>query len=114
MGFAASSARLYMLVARKSDLEFQMQMLSQSRMRLANVMDKLYMRNMRSVNLDPENPEVRAIETELAMIQQRDKYLEILMNRIQSQHQAVETELESVRKVISKNIQSSFGLFAKA
>lgn len=107
MGFAASSARLFMLTARKSDLEFQLQMINQSRMRLANIMDRLYMLNG---NLDPDNPQVRAVEAQLAAIQQRDKILEIHARRIEMQHKAAETEMNAVEKVLNNNIQSSFKL----
>ena len=55
MGFAASSARLYMLLARKMDLEFQLQQINQARLRLTNVLDKLY---ASAQSLEPENPAV--------------------------------------------------------
>lgn len=106
MGFAASSARLYMLIARKSDLEFQLQMINQARMRLSNTIDKLFMTG----DWDPNNPVVKKFEALQASIQQQDKRLEIMANRINTQHEAVQTEIESVRKVISGNIQSSFKL----
>lgn len=107
MGFAASSARLYMLVARKSDLEFQLQMINQSRMRLSNVMMRLFLLNG---NLEPDSPEVRSREPILQAVQQQDKILEVMVHRIEKQHEAVTTEIESVRKVISKNIEMSFKL----
>ena len=107
MGFAASSARLYMLVARKSDLEFQLQMINQARLRLANVLDKLY---LSFSNLDPENPVMQKQEALLARIQNQDKRLEVYAERIDKQHTAIKTEINSVRKVITENIQSSFKL----
>jgi len=107
MGFAASSARLYMLTARKSDLEFQLQMINQARLRLTNVLDKIY---LASASLDPENPAVRKQELLLQRIQAQDKRLEIIANRVTLQHQAIETEIGAVNKVIQQNIQSSFKL----
>lgn len=107
MGFAASSARLYMLIARKSDLEFQLQMINQARLRLTNVLDKIY---ASAANLDPENPWMQKQDILLERIQQQDKRLELMANRINLQHQAIETEIGAVNKVISQNISSSFKL----
>jgi hypothetical protein len=107
MGFAASSARLYMLVARKSDLEFQLQMINQARLRLTNQLDKMY---LSAASLDPDNPFVRQQEPLLQRIQAQDKRLELIGQRITMQHQAIETEIGAVNKVISQNIQSSFKL----
>ena len=107
MGFAASSARLYMLVARKSDLEFQLQMINQARLRLTNVLDKLY---LSFGDLDPENPRIQKADALLARVQQQEKRLEVYAQRIEQQHKAAETEINAVKKVISQNIQSSFKL----
>ncbi|MDX2084056.1 MAG: hypothetical protein SFZ03_01540 [Candidatus Melainabacteria bacterium] len=111
MGFAASTARLLMLVARKTDLEFQLQLIQQARMRLANVMDRLF---LTLGNLDPNSPQIRQLEILQERIKNQDKRLEVIANRITTQHQAVETEIQAVRKVISKNIASSFGLMGDA
>jgi hypothetical protein len=107
MGFAASSARLYMLIARKSDLEFQLQMINQSRLQLTNTLDKIYT----SANtLDPESPAVQKQNAFIAQVQAQDKRLELIANRINLQHQAVETEIGAVNKVIQQNISTSFKL----
>ena len=110
MGFAASSARLYMLVARKSDLEFQLQTINQSRMRMAQIQSRFY---MMTLNLDPDNPIIERQQQMLALVQQQEKRLEVLANQIEKQHEAINTEIQSVRKVISNNIKGSFGLMAQ-
>ena len=109
MGFAASSARLYMLLARKMDLEFQLQQINQARLRLTNVLDKLY---VNAQSLEPENPAVQLQEQFMERIQNQDKRLELIANRIQLQHQAITTEVEGLRKIISKSIESTFKLQA--
>jgi hypothetical protein len=109
MGFAASSARLYMLLARKMDLEFQLQQINQARLRLTNVLDKLY---AGAQSLEPENPAVVLQEQFMERIQNQDKRLELISNRIQLQHQAITTEVEGLRKIISKSIESTFKLQA--
>lgn len=43
--------------------------------------------------------------------QQKDKELELELQQIQSEHNAIETELDSVKKVIEKNVDKSFKTF---
>lgn len=47
-------------------------------------------------------------QKKLAMLQQEDKKLEIKIKQIDTQHKAVQTEVESVQKVVDKNIEQSF------
>ncbi len=44
-------------------------------------------------------------------IQKQDKALEMRLNQITTQQKSIETEMESVKKVIDKNIESSFKTF---
>jgi len=48
----------------------------------------------------------------MARVQRLDKQLELKLNQVETQHKAVETEIESVDKVISNNIESSFKYFS--
>ena len=109
MGFAASQARYLQLTARKSDLELQGQFINQARMSLANTTGALF---TISANLEPESPEAIAIQARIAAIQTLDKSLEMNLRRVDSQRQAVQTEIEAVQKVINKNIEGSFKTFA--
>ncbi len=109
MGFAASQARLIMLTARKSDLEIQLQFINQARLQLANVSGALF--NV-TTNLEPESPQAQAIQARIASIQTLDKSLELQNKRIDAQWQAITTEVESVQRVIKKNIEMSFKAFA--
>lgn len=94
-----------MLLSRKSDIEFQVQLIQQARMRIQNVMDRL----MLSFNtLDPNDPMVRQSEVLLQRIQLQDKRMEMVAQRLTTQHEAISTEVQAVKKVISKNIQGSF------
>ena len=43
--------------------------------------------------------------------QQKDKELELELQQIQSEHNAIETEIDSVKKVIEKNVDKSFKTF---
>ena len=50
-------------------------------------------------------------ESKSAMIQAQDKMLEIELKQVETQHQAAQTEYDSVKKVIDKNIERSFKTF---
>lgn len=107
MGLGASQARLLMLTARKSDLELQLQFVNQARMQIANMVSGLF---SSSANLDPNSAQSQQLQSTISSIQERDKMLEIQSRQIDTQHQTVQTEIDAVSKVISKNIESSFKL----
>ena len=50
-------------------------------------------------------------DTEAKKIQLEDKRLEMELKNIDTEHKAVETEIEAVKKVIDKNIETSFKTF---
>ncbi|MCE3235613.1 MAG: hypothetical protein K0Q50_1793 [Vampirovibrio sp.] len=108
MGFAASQARYMMLTARKSDLELQGQFINQARLQLANITGALF---TISSNLEPESPETQQLQARVAAIQAIDKALELQLRRVDTQRDAVQTEIDAVRKVIGKNIESTFKTF---
>ncbi|MDD3594623.1 MAG: hypothetical protein PHX18_08355 [Candidatus Gastranaerophilales bacterium] len=60
-----------------------------------------------------ENDEAVAAqyEADSAEVQAQDKRLEVELKNIETQHKAVETEYEAVKKVIDKNIETSFKTF---
>ncbi|OGI17542.1 MAG: hypothetical protein A2255_07270 [Candidatus Melainabacteria bacterium RIFOXYA2_FULL_32_9] len=101
MGLVASQARILMLTSRKSDLEFAMQQISQRRMMLAQATMSLAQTQMAAGPEAQEDPRS-------AMLQQVDKMLEMQSLQFQTLHKTVSTELESVQKIIDKNIERSF------
>jgi chaperonin cofactor prefoldin len=107
MGLAASQARLLMLTARKSDIELQMQFINQARLQLANMVSALFMKQSQP-NLNPGSPDAQRINAAQADLQTKDKRFEIMSKQLDTQHQAVQTEVESVQKVIQKNIEMDF------
>ena len=109
MGLGASQARLLMLVARKSDLEYQLQTINQQRTQIANMIGGLSMTAAASAD-NPNSPQAKGAQMRILGIQQIDKVLEMQAQRINTQHEAVQTEIGAVQKVIQKNIQMSFKL----
>ena len=109
MGLASSQARYMMLTARKSDLELTGQQINQSRLQLANITNDLFNANS---TLDPSSREAIQLQLRINSLQSLDKALELQLRRVDTQQQAVATEIESVQKVIDKNIDLVFKTFA--
>ena len=109
MGLAASQARLLALTARKSDLELRGQFINQSRMQLSNLMGQLF---SASSSLEPDTKSAKILQARIERLQQVDKILELQLRRVDTQQQAVQTEISAVQKVIDKNIDMSFKTFA--
>lgn len=51
-------------------------------------------------------------ESKMAQIQTKEKKLQIDLNQIENQQKACDTEIDSVKKVIGKNIERTFKTFA--
>lgn len=108
MGFAASQARFVMLTARKSDLELAGQFLQQARTNLANITGQLF--NVMS-DLETNSAFTQQLQARIAVLQALDKALEMQLRRIDTQQDAVQTEIDAVRKVVGKNIAGTFKTF---
>ena len=109
MGLAASQARYLSLTARKNDLELTGQQINQSRLELANIANDLF---NTSTNLNPDSAQAIQLQLRINAIQSLDKGLELQLRRVDTQQQAVQTELDAVKKVIDKNIELTFKVFA--
>jgi len=109
MGLAASQARYLTLTSRKNDLELTGQQINQSRLELANIANDLF---NTSTTLDPDSAESIKLQLRINAIQSLDKGLELQLRRVDTQQQAVQTELDAVKKVIDKNIELVFKTFA--
>ena len=109
MGLAASQARYLSLTARKSNLELTGQQINQSRLELANVTNDLF---NTVTSLDPDSTQAVQIQLRINALQSLDQSLELQLRRVDTQQQAVQTELDAVKKVIDKNIEITFKTFA--
>jgi DNA repair ATPase RecN len=109
MGLAASQSRYLSLTARKSNLELTGQQINQSRLELANVTNELF---NTATGLDPDSTQAVQIQLRINALQSLDQSLELQLRRVDTQQQAVQTELDAVKKVIDKNIELTFKTFA--
>ena len=55
---------------------------------------------------------VAEIDAETTIIQQQDKTLELHLTQLDTEQQAIQTEMDAVKKVIDKNIEETFKTFA--
>lgn len=108
MGFAASAARRAMLTARLSDLQLQGQFINQAKMQIANMSNSLF---NATTNLEPESPQAQLIQQRIAALQTIEKMLDMQLARLDSQEEAVKTELEVLKKVIDESIARTFKTF---
>lgn len=58
------------------------------------------------------NQEIEKINSQICIIQSQDKKLELKLQDLDTQQEAINTEMESVKKVVDKNIEQSFKAFA--
>ncbi|MDD3149442.1 MAG: hypothetical protein PHV68_01285, partial [Candidatus Gastranaerophilales bacterium] len=65
-------------------------------------------------SLDTSNDAIATAEYETQMnrVEAIDKKMELELNNVDTQHKAVQTEVEAVKKVIQKNIETSFKTFS--
>jgi len=131
MGMVASQGRFLMLTAKKTDVEFQGQQINQARMVLANqsaavnntILSMPVLTKAEYTEdgvLDVEAYEaakavydqaMNEYNLELAPIQLKDKNLELTLKCLDTEQQAIQTEMDAVGKVIDKNIETSFKTF---
>jgi hypothetical protein len=85
------------------------QQINQSRLQLANITNDLF--NV-STRLDPNAQEALDLQLRINAIQSLDKGLELQLRRVDTQHAAVQTEMDAVKKVIDKSVDQVFKTFA--
>jgi hypothetical protein len=110
MGFSANQARMLSLISRKSDLELEAQFIEQHKLYLANMTNGFF--DMQA-KLDPDSQAAKILDARIKQLQQADKVLDLHLRRLSTQREAVQKEIESTDKVISKNIETSFGLMGR-
>jgi hypothetical protein len=55
---------------------------------------------------------IQEINSKLEIIQQQDKQLELKIKQLDTEENAINTEMDAVKKVISKNVDSSYKTFS--
>ncbi|XVJ51623.1 MAG: hypothetical protein HEQ32_05920 [Vampirovibrio sp.] len=105
MGLAATSARKYMLMAQKMNIEFDLQQIAQSRMRILGILDRVYSATR---NLDPSSAIVQQQEQFMNRMQIQDKRIALMQTRMQQQRDSIKAEMSSLDELIKEGIKQTF------
>jgi hypothetical protein len=111
MGLAATSARKYMLMAYSMNIDYDLQNIAQSRLRLMSILDKVY---AASNSLDPNNPVVQDHEKFISRLQNQDKRIALMQEKMKRQAEAIKTEIAGLDKMISEGIKQTFNYVGQA
>lgn len=105
MGLLVSQIRLIYLQHQKLDLEYKIQLITQTKMSLsASVSDLVQVGN----DLDPESPTTKMLQQRQAKLKALDAKLDQQMAAYNARLKMIDTEFESAKAMVDKNIQSSF------
>ena len=105
MGLITSQIRLMYLQQQKLDLEYKLQLITQTKMGLSqSANDLLQVGN----DFDPESPTTKMLQQRQAKLKVIEDKLEMQMQQYQNRLKMIESEYESCKGMLDKNIQKSF------
>ena len=105
MGLITSQIRLMYLQQQKLDLEYKLQLITQTKMGLSqSANDLLQVGN----DFDPESPTTKMLQQRQAKLKVIEDKLEMQMQQYQNRLKMIEAEYESCKGMLDKNIQKSF------
>lgn len=122
MGVSANQSRLMTLTARMHDLELRAQQISNQKVVMSLQSEAIalaYSDEMRDatdtntgeVNTAKLNGAQATYEEASAKLASKEKLLDLELSQINTEHQAATTEYDSVKSLISDNVDKSFSLF---
>ena len=122
MGVSANQSRLMTLTARMHDLELRAQQISNQKVTMSLQSEAIalaYSNDMRDatdtntgeVNTAKLNSAQATYEQGTAALVSKEKLLDLELSQINTEHQAATTEYDSVKSLISDNVEKSFSLF---
>ena len=105
MGLLTAQLRLAQINNYRSDLEYQINLISSTKISLSAQINDMVGLN---ADMDPESPESKALEKKKARLQQDEKALDQKLQRYQTQLQMIEAEEQTVKQQVQTGIQRSF------
>ena len=122
MGVAANQSRLMTLTARQHDLELRAQQISAKKMILSLQSQKFatdYSAALNSAtanqsggfNQDAINTASAAYNSATISLSAAEKLLDLELTQINTEHNAVKTEYDSIKSLIGDNVDKSFNVF---
>lgn len=106
MGLINSTIRLNMLIAQKLDLEYKIQLITQSQMNLAQSVSDLM--QVGTEYDDPDSPMAKMLAQRQAKLKVLEQRLVQQMNQYKARLDMVTTEIDSCTAMRDKNIQIAF------
>ena len=105
MGLLTSHIRLMYLQQQRLDLEYKIQLITQTKMGLSqSVSDLMQVGN----DYDPESPTTKMLQQRQAKLKVLEQKLDMQMQEYQNRFKMIDAEYDSCKGMLDKNIQSSF------
>lgn len=105
MGLLTSQIRLMYLQQQRLDLEYKIQLVTQSKMVLSqSVSDLMQVGN----DFDPESPTTKMLQQRQAKLKVLEQKLDMQMQEYQNRLNMIDTEYDSCKQMMEKNIKNSF------
>ena len=105
MGLLVAQIRLMYLQQQRLDLEYKIQLITQTKMGLAqSVSDLMQVGN----DYDPESPTTKLLQQRQAKLKVLEAKLDQQMAAYNTRLKMIDQETESAKAMLDKNIQSSF------
>ena len=105
MGLLTSQIRLMYLQQQRLDLEYKIQLITQTKMGLSqSVSDLMQVGN----DYDPESPTTQMLQQRQAKLKVLEQKLDMQMQEYQNRLKMIDAEYDSCQGMMDKNIQSSF------
>ena len=122
MGVSANQSRLMTLTARMHDLELRAQQISNQKvvmslqseaiaLQYSDAMNRATNSSDGSVNEGMLKAAQSTYEGASATLASKEKLLDLELSQINTEHNAASTEYDSVKSLISDNVDKSFSLF---
>jgi len=105
MGVLVATMRLQYLLNLKCDLEYKIQLITQTKMSLMGSNNDLL---QVGTDYDPDSPIVKSLQQRQAKMKLLEQKLDQQMAAYQTQLQAVNTEMESAKKMQQEDLQRAF------
>lgn len=105
MGLIVSQIRLLYLQQQRLDLEYKIQLITQTKMGLSkSVSDLMQVGN----DYDPESPTTKMLQQRQAKLKVLEQKLDMQLAQYNTRLKMIDAEYESARGMLDKNISSSF------
>ena len=105
MGLLTAQLRLAQITSYRSDLEYQIMLVSSTKLDLSSQINSLV---GLTTDLAPDSPEAKALEKKKERLMQAEKALDMQLQRYQNQLEMINQEEQSIKQQKQEAIQRSF------